>query len=549
MTRALLILWALLTAACSGPESSRDSITTESLMKHIRVLASDDFEGRAPASKGEELTAAYLTEEFRAMGLQPGNPDGTYVQQVPLVGFTARTEGSFQTAAGRLGLTPNEDFVAVSRRNMPLVEVKNSDVVFVGYGVTAPEYQWDDYKGMDVRGKTLLMLINDPAVADPADPKRLDEKLFRGPAMTYYGRWTYKYEIASEKGAAAAIIIHETGPAGYPFSVVTGSWGTENFDIRQPGGKTDRVPVESWISSEKARELLKSSGLDFDKLKAAAARRDFRPVALKARASFRVQNTFREVESKNVIARLEGSDPVLREEHLIYVAHWDHLGRDTSLEGDQIYNGALDNATGTAGLLEIARAFAQARPRPVRSILFLAVTAEEKGLLGAKYYAENPLYPLARNLACINMDGLNVWGRTRDMVVVGLGQSTLDDIAAEIAKVKGRTLKPDAEPEKGFFYRSDHFEFAKQGVPSFYPGSGTDYIGQSAEYGRRKREEYTERDYHKVTDEIKADWDLSGAAEDVRLLFELGKRVAAASAYPEWKAGSEFKEKREAMLR
>ena len=399
-------------------------------------------------------------------------------------------------------------------------------MVFVGYGVVAPEYGWDDYKGVDVRGKTIVMLVGDPAIPDLDNPKQLDPNMFKGRAMTYYGRWTYKYEIASEKGAAAAILVHETGPAGYPFSVVTGSWGRENFEIREQGENRQRVMVEGWVSLDKAKELCTAGGKDFDELKLAALGRDFRPVALGARANFAVENRLRDVQSRNVVARVAGSDPKLRDEYVIYTAHWDHLGRDPGLAGDQIFNGAADNASGTAALLELAEAYARLTPPPKRSILFLAVTAEEKGLLGAKYYATHPLYPLDKTLADINMDVINLWGRTRDIISVGKGQSTLDDVLEAAAAEHGRVVMGDAEPEKGFFYRSDHFEFAKQGVPALDPKGGMLYIGKPDDFGQRTHDEYTERDYHKVSDEVKPGWDLAGALEDLRLLFEVGLRVA-----------------------
>ncbi len=550
MRRFLIFSLLLLGGCAKGPtvETALDSISPGDLMRHIRTLASDEFEGRAPATKGEELTAAYLVKEFTALGLKPGNPDGSYIQKAPLTGILSRTTATLAAGGKRMALDGRKDFIGVSRRFTDSIEVKDSEMVFVGYGVVAPEYGWDDYKGVDVRGKTILMLINDPAVPDAQTPSRLDEALFKGRAMTYYGRWTYKYEIATEKGAAAAVIIHETGPAGYPWEVVSGSWGRENFEIQRADRNMGRVPVESWIHLDRARELFGAGGKDFEGLKKAAASRDFRPVPLNARATFTVKNTLREVQSQNVIAKLEGSDSRLKEEYVIYSAHWDHLGRDATLAGDQIFNGALDNATGTAGLLELAEAYSRLSRPPKRSILFLAVTAEEKGLLGAKYYAENPLYPLASTLANINMDGMNQWGRTRDLVIVGLGNSTLDDIAVEAARQQGRTVQPDAEPEKGFYYRSDHFEFAKVGVPALDTDSGTQFVGKPDDYGRRKREEYTATDYHKVSDDIKPDWDLSGAVEDLRLLFQVGYRVAEGERYPEWKPGTEFKARRDAML-
>jgi Zn-dependent M28 family amino/carboxypeptidase len=368
--------------------------------------------------------------------------------------------------------------------------------------------------------------------------------------MTYYGRWTYKYEEATRQGAAAAIIVHETGPAGYPWEVVSGSWGQENFDIRSPGGEPPRVTVEAWITNEKARELLSAAGQDLGALERAARTKGFRAVPLAgATADLRVQNTVREVRSRNVVARLEGSDPQLKAQHVVYSAHWDHFGRDTTRQGDQIFNGALDNATGTAALVQVAEAFAALPRRPKRSLLFLAVTAEERGLLGAKYYAENPLYPLASTVANVNMDGVNQWGRTRDLTVVGLGNSTLDDELAAVLRPSGRVLRPDPEPEKGFFYRSDHFEFAKKGVPALYIDAGVEYVGQQPGYGMKKRDEYEANDYHKPSDEVKPDWDLSGAVEDLRALFLVGHRVAEGATWPSWKPGTEFKAVREQSLR
>jgi Zn-dependent M28 family amino/carboxypeptidase len=557
--RGLVLIAAL--SACAAPtdraELSPDQLWTEAspalvsinandILARTRVLASDEFEGRAPGSRGEELTVAYLTEQFKQLGLKPGNPDGTYVQNVPLVGFTTTPSFTLTTPNGTKQLRSLTDYVAVSRHFQPEVRVDNSDIVFVGYGVVAPEYGWDDYKGVDVRGKTILMLINDPAVPLANDPTKLDPNMFKGNAMTYYGRWTYKYEIAGEKGAAAAIIVHETGPAGYPFEVVSGSWGRENFDIRATGA-VKRPLVESWITLDQAKALLQSSGQNFDALKRAAVRKDFQPVALNAKANFQLRNTIRDVQSRNVLAKLEGSEKP--DEYVVYTAHWDHLGRDPNLSGDQIYNGALDNASGTAAMLEIAEAFTKLRERPDRSILFLAVTAEEKGLLGAKYYASNPLYPLNKTLANINIDGVNQWGRTSDIVIVGYGNSTLDDVLTEAANRQARTIVPDPEPEKGFFYRSDHFEFAKEGVPALYTDAGVNYIGKPANYGEQKRDEYTTRDYHKPSDEIKPDWDLTGAVDDTQLLFMVGYRVSQAGVWPEWKPGTEFRAKREAMLK
>ncbi len=554
---ALISLLAL--ASCSrSPQADLkpnlqpgfDAISADSLLSEIKTLSSDDFEGRKPGSAGEQKTIAYMQQQFQQMGLKPGNPDGTYLQNVPLAGITSKTQADLSVKGKKLPLTGKTDYIALSSRYTPQVDVKNSDIVFVGYGVVAPEYGWDDYKGVDVKGKTILMLINDPAIPDPNNPSKLDDKMFKGEAMTYYGRWTYKYEIASEKGAAAAIIIHETGPAGYPFEVVSGSWGGENFGIVRPDNNMGRVSVEGWITYPKASELCRMAGLDLAALKKEAISKDFKPVPLPgATATFKVENTLRKIESHNVVAKLEGSDPALKDQYVVYTAHWDHLGRDPLLKGDQIYNGAADNASGSAGLLEIARAYTKLSPAPKRSILFLSVTAEEQGLLGAAYYAANPLYPLKNTLADINMDVLNTWGKTKDMTIIGLGNSTLDDTATAVLKEHGRTVVGDPDPGKGSFYRSDHFEFAKQGVPALDPDAGTDYIGKPPGYSKEKRDNYTENDYHKPSDEVKPDWDLSGAAEDLRVLFEIGDEVAQAPTFPEWKPGTEFKAKRDAMMK
>jgi len=551
MTKPIsLLLAGVMLVGCSrrlarDAEAAAESITAEAILDHIRVLASDEFEGRLPGTRGEDLTVDYVIKQFQEMGLKPGASGGSWTQAVPLVGYRGEPSAELVAAGRKIALKYPDDYVAVAPRLEPLTAVEDSEIVFVGYGAVAPEYGWDDFKGVDVRGKTLLMLINDPAVPDPVDPARLDERLFKGRTMTYYGRWTYKYEIAAQRGAAAAIIVHETEPAGYPWGVVQNSWGGENFAVA--GERGERVAVQSWLTLEKTKELLGASGLDFEALKRAAARSDFRPVRLPARATFRIRNTLRQLASRNVIARLEGAEKP--EECVLYTAHWDHLGRDNSLEGDQIFNGAVDNASGVAILIEIARAFARLEPKPSRTVLFAALTAEEQGLLGAKYLAEHPVCPLEKTLVNINIDGMNPWGRTRDFVVVGLGNTTLDELAEGLARRQGRVLRPDAEPEKGFFYRADHFEFAKKGVPAFYSHAGTDFLDKPPGYGEQKRKEFTERDYHKPSDEIKADWDLAGAVEDARLLMLLGFEVSRAEQWPQWKPGTEFRARREAMLR
>jgi Zn-dependent M28 family amino/carboxypeptidase len=537
------------TATSPEVTSAAQTITVDGLMQHIRTLSSDEFEGRAPGTPGEEKTVAYLTEQFKAIGLAPGNPDGSYVQNVSLIGYTAHPTASFSVNGKAMPLKYPDDYVAVSRRNAADVKVDDSELVFVGYGVVAPEYNWDDYKGVDVKGKTIVMLVNDPAVALPNDTTQLDSTVFRGRAMTYYGRWTYKYEIATEKGAAAAILVHETEPAGYPFDVVQGSWGGENFDMKPPSGENPRVAVESWLSLEKTKALFAASGKNFDSLHAAARTRAFTPVSLGARATFHVKNDVRTIESKNVVAKLEGADANLKNEYVVFTAHWDHLGRDTTLKGDQIFNGAADNASGTAGMLQIAAAFKKLPTPPARTVVFVAVTAEEQGLLGAKYYANNPLYPLDKTLANINIDGLTQWGKTKDLTVIGLGNSTLDDVLHGVLSQSGRAVRADPEPQKGFFYRSDHFEFAKQGVPALYTEPGIEFIGKPEGYGMQKREEYSNNDYHKPSDQIKPDWDLTGAVEDAQTLFRVGWLVAQTDRYPEWKPGTEFRAKREQMLK
>jgi Zn-dependent M28 family amino/carboxypeptidase len=537
-------------AASPAPiAAASETIRADDLLRHITRLSSDEFEGRAPGTRGEELTVRYLVEQFKSFGLQPGHPDGSFIQKVPLMGITSESTVSIQAGGKSLELALPRDGLATSLRFQPEVSVKASEVVFVGYGIVAPEYGWDDYKGVDVRGKTIVMLVNDPPIPDPNDPAKLDDKMFKGRAMTYYGRWTYKYEIAARMGAAAALIVHETGPAGYPYMVLIASNARENFDLQSPDKNSGLVPVQGWLTLSKAKELFTLGGRDFDTLKQSALKKDFRPVPLGATATFAIKNKLREVASQNVVAKLNGSDPILKNEYVIYTAHWDHIGRNEKLEGDQIFNGALDNASGTAGLLELAEAFARLKPPPRRSVLFLAVTAEEKGLLGAKYYVEHPLYPLRRTLANLNMDGINPWGRTRDVEVIGYGNSTLEDVLRDAAAAQGRVITEDSGPEKGRFFRSDHFEFAKLGVPALYLKAGVDFPGKPDGFGKQKTDEYTERDYHKVSDEVKPDWDLSGGVEDLRLLLEVGWQVAGASTWPEWKPGSEFKARRDAMLK
>jgi Zn-dependent M28 family amino/carboxypeptidase len=550
-----VILWFSSTHLFAADETALrlqpalEAITPDGLLAHIKVLASDEFEGRAPGTKGEELSVKYISDEFKKIGLKPGNPDGTYTQEVPLAGINSEPRMSFTIGDKTIDLKYLDDFVASSARLQPEIKVDKSDVVFVGYGIVAPEYGWDDYKDVDVRGKTLLMLIGDPPIPDSKDPSKLDEKMFKGKAMTYYGRWTYKYEIAAQKGAVAAIIVHETQPAAYPWQVVRSSWGKENFELDNPNKNMDAVSARSWITLDVAKKIVADCGQDFDALKKTAIAKDFRPIALTAKANIQIKQQIREFKSHNVIGTLEGSDPKLRDEHVIYTAHWDHLGRHPELQGDQIFNGAIDNASGVASVIQIAAAFMKVNPPPKRSVLFMATTAEEAGLLGTKFYAEHPLYPLEKMLADINIDGVNPWGKTHDLEDLTNVNSTLDDLLGRAAARQGRVMKPNSEPEKGGFYRVDSFEFAKAGVPVLHAARGIEIIGKPPEYGKQKRDEFVAKHYHQPSDEVDPGWDLSGAVQDVQLLFEVGYQVANGDKFPEWKAGSEFKAKREAMLK
>ena len=532
-----------LLAQPSPPENLRnamESITSENLLNHVKILASDAYEGRGPGGRGEDLTVQYLIQQFQQIGLQPANPNGIWTQEVPLVGIQSESAAELELKGKKQTITYPQDYVAWTSRPEPEVAVTDSSLVFVGYGVQAPEYRWDDYKGANLKGRALVILVNDPQIPHPEDPSRLDPRYFKGKEMTYYGRWTYKLEMAAKQGAAAVVLIHETGPAGYPYFVVVNSWGRENFTIKTPDGSHNDVPIASWFSRQRARAMFEELGFDFSELKQRALRPDFTPIPLKAKISFQLKNQTREITSKNVIAKIQGADQNRRDECLVITAHWDHLGINKNLDGDQIFNGALDNATGIAGLLELAKTFAKLQPPPARSILFLATAAEEQGLLGAKHYVENPFVPMNKTLANINIDGLNQWGATRDVVVIGYGASSLDTLVEQAAKTQNRTVKGDPEPEKGSYYRSDHFQFAKQGVPALYLRSGIEYIGRPADYGLRKSAEYRNNDYHKVSDEIKADWNLAGAVKDLQLLSQVIYQISQNPQWPRWRDGNEF---------
>ncbi len=564
MRHTLLAILCVAATACSSeqkppasaapmpPSTSQEtpigqlpSIDTDAVLAHTRTLSSDEFEGRAPGTKGEELSVKYLVDQFTKVGLKPGNTNGTYIQKVPLVGITPDPAPLvFKKGNQQQTLQWKDDVVAWTKHVAAAASLNDSELVFVGYGVVAPEYNWNDYKGVDVAGKTLVMLVNDPPVPDPSNPNELDAKTFSGKAMTYYGRWTYKYEIAAQKGAAGALIIHETGPAGYGFNVIQGKTG-EQFDLVTPDKNMSRAAVEGWIALDPAKKLLQSAGQDFETLKKQAATRDFKPVPLGVTASMAIHNTLRTIESQNVLGKLEGSDPKVKDELVVYTAHWDHFGK--TAEG--IFHGAEDDALGCAALIEMARAFTKLTTPARRSILFLAVTAEEQGLLGSQYYSVTPIYPLAKTVANINMDSWNVHGRTKDLTLVGFGASELDDYARDAAAEQGRQVHADAEPEKGFYYRSDHFNFAKQGVPALDPAGGVEYVGKPADYSQKVRAEWTEHRYHTPKDVVMPEWDLTGTNEDLKVLFAVGYRVAQADKMPEWKAGNEFKAKRDAMLK
>jgi Zn-dependent M28 family amino/carboxypeptidase len=529
------------TSAEPVPAEAMAAMDTGSIMQHTRVLAADSLMGRQPGTPGEDKSVAYIEGQFKAIGLKPGNTDGTYIQKVPLVGITVKGTPSmtFTKGAAKQTLKWRDDYVAWTKHVEPSAALNNSELVFVGYGVEAPEFKWDDFKGADVAGKTLVMLVNDPPLADTSQ--------FGGKRMTYYGRWTYKYEQGMKHKAAGVIIVHQTERAGYPFGVVQGKIA-EQFDLVTPDRNMGRAAVEAWMTSDAAKALFTLAGQNFDTLVARAATPAFTPVPLGVKASVKLDNTLRTIDSRNVIAKLEGSDPALKDEYVIYTAHWDHFGIGEKIKGDSIYNGALDNASGVAGLITLAKGFAAMKTAPKRSILFLSVTAEEQGLLGSQYYAVTPIYPLAKTAANINIDGLNQWGPTTDLTVIGLGNSELDDYATAAAAEQKRTLKSDAEPEKGFYYRSDHFNFAKVGVPAFDPEAGTDFVGKPSGFGMAMRDSFTTNDYHKPSDEIKPGWNMSGAVQDLDLFLTMGYRIANAAKLPEWRVGNEFRAAREKSL-
>jgi Zn-dependent M28 family amino/carboxypeptidase len=516
------------------------SIRGDNLLEHIKVLASDEYEGRAPGTKGEALTVRYLIGQLSRSGLKPGNPDGSYTQAVPLIGFSTVPSLSVTVNGKQTALSLPDDYVARAQSMQSEFTVASSDLVFAGYGIVAPEYGWDDFKDVDVRGKTLIVLDGEPQVPDPLDASRMDERYFKGEAPTYHGTRPSKFETASRKGAAAVLVIHDPETAYTSFDVIQNNFRREAFDLSSGAKGPTPTAATGWITLEAAQRLSTATGHAFDALKRAASSKSFSAIPLGATASWRFHTALREIESHNVVARLEGSDKSLKNEYVVYTAHWDHLGRDATLDGDQIYNGAIDNAGGVAQLLAIAEGFSALARAPRRSILFIATTAEEKGYLGAKYYVAHPLYPLAQTLADINLDSFNAWGRTTDFYNLGFGLTTLDDVLKQVALSQQRTFIDATFAGGSYFFLSDQVEFAKAGVPALFFGSGSLYVGRPEAYGEEKWNEYGERHYHQVSDEVKVDWELSGAVEDARCLLEVGFRIAQSETRPQWNAGAEF---------
>ncbi|MGR3979666.1 M28 family metallopeptidase [Pseudoalteromonas sp. 1181_04] len=536
---SLTLLATAVLAGCATTSLTSDdvskgynSINAQQLAEHVKVLASDEFGGRAPSSKGEELTLAYLTDEFKKLGYQPGNGD-SFLQEVPLVSLEA--DPNMVLTIGGKDYQYKKDMVMGSSRISERQSIKDSELVFVGYGVNAPEYNWNDYAGLDVKGKTVVILVNDPGFAtkDPA--------LFTGDAMTYYGRWTYKYEEASRQGAAGAIIVHETAPASYPWSVVENSWSGEQFGFQKENNNMDRVAVEGWVTTEVANELFTKAGLDFASAKTNAAKGAYHVDMGDLTASVAVKNTIKKSISYNFIATLPGSEKP--DEHIIYSAHWDHLGTDKNRKGDQIYNGAHDNATGTAGLIEVAEAFASLPKHPSRSMTFLAVTAEEQGLLGSKYYAAHPVIAANKTVANINMDSLNLLGKVKDISVVGIGKSEMDSLLAQAANAQGRTVSGDPKPSSGGYYRSDHFAFANMGIPAMYAGGGSEALDEDTANYRKRMSLVLRGCYHQPCDRYRDEWDLSGAVQDLQLFYQVGFDISEQPQWPKWNANSEFQRK------
>ncbi|WP_343675147.1 M28 family metallopeptidase [Chitinophaga sp.] len=510
------------------------SIDSASIARDITVLASDVFQGRKPFTIGEDKTINYLEERFREIGLQPGNGE-SFCQEVPMVEIISKPSGPMVIKGknGSVTLPYLDEYVIATRRVKEKVNVDNSELVFAGFGIDAPEYKWNDYEGLDVKGKTVVVMVNDPGF--------YDSTLFKGKTMTYYGRWTYKFEEAARKGATGVIIIHDILPASYGWNVVRSGWSKPRLDLQTADDNMSRAAMEGWITLESAKKVFALAGVPFD-ITEKAKHPGFKAVPLGVTTSLEITNKIKKSISHNVIAQLPGTDR--KNEYIIYSAHWDHLGVGEVIRGDSIYNGAADNASGTAALLSLATAFKNLPQAPRRSILFIALTGEEQGLLGSEYYATHPLFPVKSTVADINMDVMNTFGRTTDITIIGKGQSELDDYAERAAKKQGRTIIPEANPSGGWFFRSDHFNFAKVGIPSLYPGAGEHSLLHDSAWVPDHRAAYGRDRYHSPFDQFDDTWELSGMVEDIRFLFDVGKTLANEEKFPEWRKTSEFKSKR-----
>lgn len=530
-------------AATAAPKHAfAADINAPDFSELVKTLASDEFEGRGPGTPGEDKTVEYIQAQMQRIGLKPGNGD-SYFQTVPMTETTAdeNTAMTLDVNGKAHTLKFGSDMVVGTRTGQPEVKVEASDLVFVGYGVDAPEQKWNDYAGLDVKGKTVVMLVNDPGF------HAKDESLFEGKRMTYYGRWTYKFEEAARKGAAAALIIHDTEGASYGWDVVKNSWSGAQYDLRAADDPAPRLPLQGWITGDQAKALFADAGLDLDKLRADANKRGFKAVPLAAKMSVDLKSTSTEKQSRNVIGLLPGSEKP--DEAVVYMAHWDHLGKHPDEPGDNIYNGAVDNATGVAGILEIADQFAKLG-KPKRSVVFLAVTLEESGLLGSKYYVAHPVLPLDKTVAVINLDAMGVAGKTRDMTVIGMGNSELEDILKPIAEKQGRTLHSESRPEAGSYFRSDHFNFAKAGVPALYVDAGDDLVDGGKAAGDAAAKDYNENRYHKPGDQFDAaTWKLEGTMDELSAVYGVGLEIANGDRWPNWYEGNPFKRARDAMLK
>lgn len=526
-----------------GSHTFAAAINADDFSAHLRTIASDEFAGRKPGTIGERLTTNYLVEQFKRIGLTPG-VNGEWFQAVPAVTTTLQHQDTLKLTVAEGGGNESFDFakdmVVATLNASAHVELKDSDIIFLGYGVEAPDQQWNDFDGVDVKGKTVVVLVNDPGWNGN------DKSLFKGREMTYYGRWTYKYEEAARKGAAAVFIVHQTEPAGYGWNVVESGFSMPRLDLPVSEDPSPRMPIAGWLTQDAAKQLFAKAGKDFDALSAQASQRGFKAVPLDAKASITLDSTIGTSISSNVVGVLKGSKHP--DEAIVYTAHWDHLGTDPSLKGHTIYNGAVDNGTGIAAMLEIAEAFAAKNPHPERSIVFAAVTMEESGLLGSKYYVAHPVFPLAKTVADINMDAIDIMGPTHDMSVVGLGQSQLDDVLKDALAARGRVVSGDDAPEKGHYFRSDHFSFAKAGVPALSAGGGVDMVQGGKTAGEAAVADYVAHRYHQPADVFDPRWDFTGVLQNVQAYYDVGAKLADSDMWPAWSEGSEFRAAREAML-